>query len=42
MYSASVEDNDTVFCFALIHVIMQLFNLITYPDVDFRSSIDPA
>ena len=42
LYSASVKDNDTVFCFALFHVIMQLFNLNTYPDVDFRSSIDSA
>jgi topoisomerase IA-like protein len=42
IYSASVDDNDTVVCFLLAQLTAPRPILKTYPPVDLRSSMSPA
>jgi hypothetical protein len=42
LYSASALDLATTFCFLLCHVTKFPPTNVKYPEVDFRSVIDPA
>jgi hypothetical protein len=42
MYSASVDDSETILCFRVVHDTVDPKTLKTYPVIDFRSSISFA